>query len=133
MHTRKSVLTACLIVCVTLSACGRAGSDSVTLTSKDYGSTVHIKQGGTLTVILEGNPTTGYTWEPAPNSSEQLAQQGEPEFKPDSSAVGSGGKMTLQFKAGEPGTYPLKLIYHRTFEPNVPPAQTFEATVIVDR
>jgi inhibitor of cysteine peptidase len=82
--------------------------------------------------VLEGNPTTGYTWELAPGSGELVVLQGEPEFKADSSALGSGGVITLRFKAVKQGTGPLKLIYHRSFEPNTAPLETFAATLVVE-
>ena len=125
-------LVVCLIICAAMAACGARGSDSVTLTQKDAGTTVHLKQGTNVNIALEGNPTTGYTWEVAPGGSSVLEQQGEPTFKPDSSAVGSGGMVTLQFKASQAGTINLKLIYHRTFEPNVAPLHTFEVTIVVE-
>jgi inhibitor of cysteine peptidase len=121
-----------LVLCTALAACGLAGSDPAKLTEKDAGSTIHVKQGDIVEVALNGNPTTGYTWEQAPGSGDLLAQQGDPAFKADSNALGSGGIMTLRFKALHSGTAPLKLIYHRTFEPNVAPLHTFEATVVVD-
>jgi inhibitor of cysteine peptidase len=103
------------------------------LIAGDAGSTVHLRQGDALEISLDGNPTTGYTWEVAPDAGALLVQQGNPEFKADSSALGSGGIMTLRFKADHQGTTDLKLIYHRTFEPNVPPLRTFEVKVIVDK
>lgn len=133
MSTRTVQLLVCFIIGAALAACGALGSNPVSLTGKDAGSTVHVKQGGTVQIALEGNPTTGYTWEVAPGSAAGLEQQGEPEFKADSSALGSGGMMTLRFKATQPGTTALKLIYHRTFEPNVAPLQTFEVTIVVDQ
>ncbi len=132
MFTRKCVLFACLMLGMVMGACTPRGADPLTLTNKDAGSTVHVKQGDVVTIALEGNPTTGYTWEIAPGSGAGLEQQGEPQFKPDSNALGAGGTMTLQFKASQPGTYPLRLIYHRTFEPNVPPLKSFEVVVVVE-
>ncbi len=132
MSTRNVQLFVCLMICAALAACGAQGPDPVTLTQKDAGTTVHVKQGSVLNITLEGNPTTGYTWEVVPGGSGVLEQQGEPAFKADSSALGSGGMMTLQFKATQTGTTALKLIYHRTFEPNVAPLQTFEATIVVE-
>ncbi len=126
-----NVLIAFITIAI-LAACGAAGSDPVKLTAKDAGTTVHLKQGGVLEIALEGNPTTGYTWEAAPESGDLVVLQGEPQFKADTSALGSGGIMTLQFKAVKTGTAPLKLIYHRTFEPGVAPLQSFEVTVVVE-
>ena len=132
MSTRKVQLCVCLIICAALSACAAKSSEPVSITQKDAGTTVHVKQGSIVNITLEGNPTTGYTWEVAPGASGALEQQGEPSFKADSSALGSGGMMTLQFKAARAGTSTLKLIYHRSFEPNVAPLQTFEVTIVVE-
>jgi inhibitor of cysteine peptidase len=133
MSTKSVLPFVCLIIiCLALAGCGAKGVDPVTIAQKDAGTTIHVKQGSLLNVTLEGNPTTGYTWEVAPGAGAGLEQQGEPEFKADSSALGSGGMMTLQFKAAQTGTTDLKLIYHRTFEPNAAPLQTFEVTIVVE-
>jgi inhibitor of cysteine peptidase len=132
MFTQRVLLFAGLIICLTLAACGAMGTDPITITQKDAGTTIHVKQGSLLNVTLEGNPTTGYTWEVAPGGSGVLEQQGEPAFQADSSALGSGGMMTLQFRAAQTGTTNLKLIYHRTFEPNIAPLNTFEVTIVVE-
>ncbi len=132
MYTRNIRPAILLLTCTALAACAALGADPVKLTASEAGSTIHVKQGSTVDVELEGNPTTGYTWEVASDGNGVMQQQGDAEFKADSSALGSGGIMTLHFKAAKAGTADLKLIYHRTFEPNVPPLQTFEATVVVD-
>lgn len=103
------------------------------LTAKDAGSTVTLRVGDSLEIALEGNPTTGYTWEMAPGAGALLEQRGEWEFKPDSSALGSGGMVTLRFKSIQQGEARLKLIYHRTFEPNAPPLRTFEIKLVVGK
>jgi inhibitor of cysteine peptidase len=133
MFKHRAQLVTFLVLCTALAGCGVPGSGTTKLSEKDAGSTVHVKQGDIVEVALDGNPTTGYTWEQAPGSGDLLTQQGDPEFKADTNALGSGGIMTLRFKALHPGTYPLQLIYHRTFEPNVAPLHTFEATVVVDQ
>ncbi len=134
MSLYKVQLFLCLVFGLALAACVLPGSGGITsLSAKDAGKTIHVKQGDLVEVALDGNPTTGYTWEALPGSSTVLQQQGQPEFKPDSNALGSGGLMTLRFKAVQAGTADLKLIYHRTFEPNVPPLQSFEVTIVVDR
>jgi predicted secreted protein len=56
---------------------------------------------------------------------------GEPDFEPDSDALGSGGKVTLRFEAAAPGQTVLHLDYYRPFEAEEPPLQTFEVTVQV--
>ncbi len=129
----KVQLFLCLVGLLALVACVMPGSGPVQLTAKDAGSTVHVKQGATVAVSLDGNPTTGYIWEVAPGSGNLLAEQGDPQFVADSNSLGSGGTMTLRFKAVQAGTSPLKLVYHRPFEQGVPPLQTFDVTVVVDQ
>jgi inhibitor of cysteine peptidase len=120
-----------LILTLSLSACGSSAAKSVAVGEKDANSTVSLRVGDALEVILQGNPTTGYQWERASGEDTILKQVGDPEFNPDSSALGSGGKVTLRFEAGAAGQTVLRLIYHRSFEPDVPPLKTFEVTVTV--
>src|SRR5512136_2840567 len=126
MATHSIHLLAFLSVCAALASCASPAANVTKLTAKDAGSTVNIRVGNTLEIALEGNPTTGYTWEIAPDSGILLSQQGEAEFKSGSSALGSGGIVTLRFKAIQQGKTKLKLIYHRTFEPSVAPLQSYE-------
>jgi inhibitor of cysteine peptidase len=97
----------------------------------DAGSTVNLRAGDTMEVVLEGNPTTGFSWETAALDASVLKQLGEPEFKPDTSLIGAGGKFTFRFEAVAPGQTLLQLVYHRPWETNVPPEKTFEMTVVV--
>jgi inhibitor of cysteine peptidase len=132
MNIRRIQVVFSFLAIVSFLAGAGCSTSPAKLTSKDAGTTVHVAQGHLLEIQLEGNPTTGYTWEAAPDSSSLLVQQGEPQFKADSSALGSGGLMTLRFKAEQKGTGVLKLIYHRTFEPNVAPLRTVEFTLVVE-
>ena len=105
-------------------------ASSPTLTEADAGKIIDLKQGDILTVTLEGNITTGYNWEMLPQSPAILQQIGEPEAVPDSKAPGAGGKITFKFQAVKTGQAGLKLIYHRSFETDVPPEKTFEVTIV---
>ena len=51
------------LLLTSLSACG--ASTEVKLDAGDAGSQVELNAGQTLVVSLEGNPTTGFTWEAA--------------------------------------------------------------------
>jgi len=103
----------------------------VVLSEQDAGKTIHLLKGERLVVTLEGNPTTGYTWEMAQTDEIVLSIAGEPEFKADSNLIGAGGKISLVFKAEFDGQQDLKLVYHRPWEKDVPPEKTFEVTVVV--
>ncbi len=112
-----------------LSACG--ATNEVKLDAGDDGSQVELDAGQTLVVSLEGNPTTGYTWEAAELDEQVLRQAGETEFKPESDAIGAGGVQTLRFETVNTGQTTLKLVYHRPWEEDVEPAETFSVQVVV--
>lgn len=117
-----------------LCACGAEPSPVIStkhLTEADAGRSIELRVGDKLEVTLPGNPTTGFQWEVSVGDTAILRPSGEPEFEPSSSAVGSGGKITMHFEAVGTGQMRLTLIYHRPFEKDVPPAQTFEVTVTV--
>ena len=118
-----------------LPACGPTDGGGapkeVKLTEKEAGESVEVAKGGTLEITLEGNPTTGYTWEVESVDDKVLKQESEPDFKADSEAVGAGGMMTLKFNAEGAGKTDLKLVYHRPWEEDEPPAETFEVSVTV--
>ncbi len=98
----------------------------------DNGREMQLKKGQTLVVTLEGNPTTGYSWEAAEPLDEQvLRQAGEAEFKAESEALGAGGVQILRFEAVNAGRFTLKLVYHRPWEEGVDPLETYSIEVVV--
>ena len=125
------ILTFTLILGL-LVGCGPKDS---TLTDANNGQPATIKVGGRIVVELEANPTTGFTWEASNLDTTILKQLGETVYKPASSTPlpGSGGTQVLRFEAVAPGTTTLTLIYHRTFETNVPPAKTYTIKVTVEK
>jgi inhibitor of cysteine peptidase len=142
-QNRRKIVYRYLVLLVVISmavlvlpACGPTGGGStapkeVKVTDKEAGGSVEVAKGGTLEITLEGNPTTGYTWEVESVDDKILKQDGEPEFKAESDAVGAGGMVTLKFKAEEAGETDLKLVYHRPWEEGEDPAETFEVSVTV--
>jgi len=86
--------------------------------------------GDVLIVKLEGNPTTGYNWEPENKELTTLEMDGLPDFNPDKNMPGSPGMVTLRFNAVATGQETLKLVYHRSWEADEEPLDTF--TIIVE-
>lgn len=122
------------IIVLTLASCKNSndeGPPSKELTWSDAGSNVTLLQGETVKVSLRGNGSTGYTWEVVPDTESILSQQGDKQFEPDGDAVGADGLYIFTFKAIASGNFQLKLIYHRPWETDVAPLQTFEVTIIV--
>jgi inhibitor of cysteine peptidase len=125
----KRFLTAGLLMI--LAACSSAGGRPVMLTEENSGQSIDINTGQQLVISLEGNPTTGYTWEVGSMDEAVLKQIGEPEFKSSSGALGAGGVMILQFQAISEGDTALRLVYHRPWEQGIAPEKTFEVNVVV--
>ena len=122
------VLVLLSLLLTALVACGSA--KEVNLYATDNGSQVELKSDQTLVISLEGNPTTGYTWEVAEVDEGVLKQVGEAEFEAESDAVGSGGVQTLRFETVNSGQTSLDLVYHRSWE-DEEPLETFSVQVVV--
>lgn len=118
------------VVLIPVTACGSA--KQMALTMGDNGSQVEIMVGGEISITLEGNPSTGYTWEANNFDTTMFESVGDPVFNSSNPGlVGSGGTLTLTFKALKAGTSTLSLIYHRPWETGVEPIDTFTVTVTV--
>jgi len=95
------------------------------------GRSIELASGQLMTLKLDSNPTTGYDWDLVEVDSAILRQVGDVDYKPGSILTGSGGVNTYTFEAVASGTTRLKLIYHRAWELNSPPLETFILDVVV--
>jgi len=134
MYRIINYLSTTSLILFSLAACASGSPKTVAVTEKEAGSTVNLGKGDVLEVILVGNPTTGYSWEPQALDTTILKQKGDWDFEADNTTpgfVGSPGKITMRFEALGAGQTTLKLVYHQSFDPSTPPAETFEVTVLV--
>jgi inhibitor of cysteine peptidase len=115
-----------MVPVIFLAGCSNLASEP-RLTEKDQ--SVDLKVGQGFTISLEGNMTTGYTWEVEGLDEKMVSRIGDPEFKPESSLVGAGGIITLRFKALSPGSTTIHLVYHRPWEKDQPPLKTYDLAV----
>jgi inhibitor of cysteine peptidase len=121
-----------LLVALTVATGCSPQQQEVKATIDDAGREMQLKKSQTLVVTLEGNPTTGYSWEVAEPLDEQVLRQvGEAEFKAESDLVGAGGEQILRFEAVNTGRMTLKLVYHRPWEKDVEPLETYSIQVVV--
>ena len=96
------------------------------------GSAVGLNAGDILVLILEGNPSTGYSWEVGFYVPEVIAPSGEPEIRPESNLAGAPATYTFRFLAVGEGEATLRLTYHRPAEKDAPDLKTCEVTVKVN-
>ncbi len=120
--------------------CGSGDADksaNLALTDVDNGKSFTVKVGDTITVVVPGNPTTGYEWttDLAEDSAALLALTGDPVYEQDPGSeglVGAGGAYTFTFTAKATGEAELGLKYWRSFEPEVDPIETFVVSVTIE-
>ena len=130
MFRRIQFLTPYLLVIMLATGC--SPSKSINLTAADTGKQVNIKVGEQFIITLEGNPSTGNSWEAKDLDTSIIEQVGDTVFQssnPD--LVGSGGTLTMTFEGLKTGTSTLTLVYHRPWETGVDPIDTFEITVTI--
>ena len=99
-------------------------------------STIGVAKGEEFTIILDSNPTTGYSWRLAqPLDGKILALVGSEYLQPTPSGktpiVGAGGKDLWVFKALAQGNAEISLEYVRAWEKESRPAQTAAFKVVV--
>jgi inhibitor of cysteine peptidase len=96
---------------------------------------VQIAEGGTLTVSLGSNPSTGFSWTEVALIADAtvLRQTGGGGFMEakGTQAVGAAGVQTWKFEALQKGATSLSMEYGRPWEGGEKGAWTFELTVIV--
>jgi inhibitor of cysteine peptidase len=102
------------------------------LTAADNGTAIEVTKGQFTVITLEANPTTGYTWEVTEPLDEQVLRQvGEIAFVPESELLGAPGVQIVTFGAVGAGEATIKLVYHRPWETDVEPLDTFTVPVTV--
>jgi inhibitor of cysteine peptidase len=112
-----------------------AKSEEVNLSAKDNGGLVEVDAGQILVLTLESNPTTGFRWEVVGEKEAVLQPTGDAEFKLaselDPPPPGTGGVEVFRFEAVEAGDTLIELVYHRPWEEDVEPQETFSIQVTV--
>lgn len=129
---RTSVVLSIFLILSLFSGCGGGQAD---LSDADNGATISLKAGESVSISLESNPTTGYSWQVVAIDESLLEMVGEPEYQSDRKGgpliVGAGGTERFTFKALSPGEATLTLGYARPWEADVPPIETFSIYIVV--
>jgi len=93
---------------------------------------VNIKKGDKFLVVLDSNPTTGYSWEYSINS--EYIQFIDKDFVSESEGqmVGVGGNETFNFLALESGETEITFSYLRSWEKDVEPIEKKVYNIIIE-
>ncbi len=137
------ILTLLVLTAVGAAACTSAakgdnlsGGKEIAVDGSQSGQQIEVAKGDVIKVTLDSNVTTGFQWSLVSNSDESVVSlidheyiappttQGEP-------VVGAGGSEEWRFSASTQGTSRLQMEYSRPWEETIPPAQTFDLTIVV--
>lgn len=88
-------------------------------------NTMNVGESGSI--VLQGNPTTGYTWHYSVDNSD-IVGVSEETYTPDSDLVGAGGTYTWKVGALKKGTAKITFKYYRDWEGES--SATLENTVV---
>jgi len=98
-----------------------AVSKDVRLNDGDNGKTVQVGVGGTVTLTLESNPTTGFSWTKVEDVDKSILKLEKNDYKQKASPagmVGVGGRDTIVYRALKAGTAKIDLTYMQPWEPD---------------
>ncbi|MCW2924655.1 MAG: protease inhibitor family protein [Thermoleophilia bacterium] len=106
---------------------------AVVVGESDDGSTVHVAAGQQLTIELDENPTTPYSWSVTRAPDGVVLRTTDDEYEQDADcpdgATGCGGTHTWHFRAAAPGTTQVALAEGRSPDDH---SSTFTLQVVVD-
>jgi inhibitor of cysteine peptidase len=141
MKAKLILICAVGVLSLFLFACAPAARQaSVEVSCDDFSQQNHITKqvevgaGGTLTVTLCSNQTTGFMWsETAQISDQSVLQQTDHRSVPPEAEglVGAAGKDVWTFKALKKGTSTVSVDYSRPWEGGEKGEWTFNLTVTV--
>ena len=121
------------MVALSLLACSGVAKNITIVGDPSTDGEVEVAAGGSVTVMLESNPTTGFSWsEDAQISDPAVLEQVSHEYvAPDSEMVGATGQEVWKFKALKEGKATVYMEYSRPWEGGEKAEWTYTLTVTV--
>jgi predicted secreted protein len=125
MKIKLMLMALMVILALALPACTpAAGEVPLQATYDDFARNKNLTReiiigpGDVVKLTVASNPTTGFKWGLASNSSPAVvAQSGDSEYvPPESAAIGAGGQEIWTFKALKRGTSRISMEYSRPWE-----------------
>ncbi len=109
------------------------GGDVIRLTEVDNGKNIDCSSGSVIEIALPGNPSTGYSWQPARSPADTVLVLTNSSFRHYSNSKGQvmtgvPGTYVFQYEVTDTGTEGIQLHYLRTWE-NLPPSGYYEVLI----
>lgn len=110
----------CFLLTSALVLAGCAGGTAATSQIKQYTeatTSIQAAAGEQFEIDLEGNPTTGYSWEKNEVYDKSMLELIQSKYSPSlPQKIGSGGAQQYIFKALKAGSTQVKMVYKRSWE-----------------
>ena len=116
-------------------AAAPAVAKEVRLNDGDNGKTVKVAVGGTVTLTLEANPTTGFSWTGVDKADKDILKLERNDYKEKdhpAGMVGVGGRDTIVYRALKKGKAKIDLTYMQPWEPDSEFITKYSVTVEVE-
>ncbi len=132
MKSKLGLICAIVAISLCLVACSSAPS-LVSVDASHSGQQVEVAAGGSVTVTLESNASTGFQWELVSISDEAVLEKvaNTYEAPEDTGMVGAPGKEIWTFSALKKGTSTISMEYSQPWLNGTKAAETFDLTIVV--
>jgi predicted secreted protein len=122
-------LVCAVVVSIWAVAC--SAQKPLILSKEVHGTTVSVKRNATFTIALEGNASTGFSWNILNLDTTTMRQVGKARFISRDTLPGTSGTFYLDFNPIKKGVSRIMLIYSREWETDVSPEDSFSVLIKV--
>jgi len=127
-------LNKCQLCMANLPAKKKLSMQTINLNAKNTGKTIKAKLNTNITISLQGNITTGYSWFKTNQNGDAITETNPLKYKTqkhDKHLVGAGGNFTNIYSSKKIGKTTITYQYKRPWEKNKKPAKTYTITIEV--
>jgi len=126
-----AIVTLCIFACAQNEKIGAGTPDRIREFS-DPSRTIEVAVGERFSILLDSNPTTGYSWQMVGQAANCAVVLTARDYEaPRTSLAGAPGRERLTFMAESSGVEKLTFRYLRPWEKNAEPARTVTFRVAV--
>ncbi len=119
-----------LLLAIVLAGCG--GGAVKKYTEANSGSTIELKAGDEINIVLESDESTGYVWSQADGMDTRVVEKVSDQYYASTSdKAGAPGEHTWIYKALEQGETKIKLNLGKPWETDVVPLKSLTFTIKV--
>lgn len=120
-----------VVVVLNVTGDGDVAPAAVTLSKADNGRAIAVDRDGAITITLESNATTGYSWAVDSIDDQVVTLESDTYVAPTNGMVGQGGTQEMTFRAMGTGESEVSLKYWRPWEGDASVVERFVVTVTV--